>query len=91
MLLAGVKGMASMAPVLKDEKLPLVPDVDIARSVGVAIAAGVIAQAKKDGVCREEGLPEIQEGGKGGHEMDELKRWIEERMWRAEYPEFVKA
>ena len=91
MLLAGVKGMASMAPVLKDEKLPLVPDVDVARSVSVAIAAGVIAQAKKDGVCGEEGIPEIEGWDGDGHEMKQLKSWIEERMWRAEYPEFVKA
>ena len=91
MLLAGVKGMASMAPILVDEKLPLVPDVEVARSVSLAIAAGVIAQAKKDGVCQEEGVPEIADGDADGHEMEDLKRWIEDRMWRAEYPEFAKA
>ena len=28
---------------------------------------------------------------RNGHEMEDLKRWIEDRMWRAEYPEFAKA
>jgi malate dehydrogenase (oxaloacetate-decarboxylating) len=79
MLMAAIKGMASKAPVLKDEKLPLVPDVDIAREVSVAIAASVIREAKRQELIGEVNIPD-----------GDLESWVEGRMWEAEYPEYEK-
>lgn len=82
MLLAAVKGVASKAPVLQDERKSLVPDVDVAREVSVAIAAKVIAAGRKMGVLREESVPERD---------DDLPNWIEAKMWQPVYPEYEKA
>ena len=82
MLMAAIKGMASKAPVLKDPTKPLVPDVEVAREVSVAVAAAVIAKAKEQGHCREEGIPDDEE---------EFKKWIEEQMWEPVYPKYEKA
>ena len=81
MLMAAIKGMASKAPVLQDETKPLVPDVDVAREVSVAIAASVIRQAKIQGLCREQNVPDND---------DELPRWVKAKMWDAVYPEYQK-
>ena len=79
--MSAIKGMASKAPALKDERKPLVPDVDVAREVSVAIATKVIEQAKKQGLCREENVPDND---------GELSQWIEGQMWVPEYPKYEK-
>ncbi len=81
MLMAAIKGMASKAPVLTDERKPLVPNVDVAREVSVAIATSVIKQAKSQGLCREQHVPDND---------DELSQWVEGQMWDAVYPEYQK-
>ena len=82
MLMAAIKGMAAEAPVVEDPKKPLVPDVEVAREVSVAIAAAVIKMARKQGLCGEKSVPQGER---------ELLEWIKKKMWDAVYPEYEKA
>lgn len=83
MLMAAVKGVASKAPVVNDERKPLVPDVGDAREVSVAIAVNVIREARRQGLVREGDVPDSDDEG-------ELEEWVKARMWVAEYPEYER-
>ncbi|TKA67672.1 hypothetical protein B0A55_08649 [Friedmanniomyces simplex] len=76
MLVAATKALAAQAPALKDPDAGLLPDVEDVREISVKIAAAVIRQAEKEGLAREEGIPE----GEG-----ELEEWIREQMWDPVY------
>ncbi len=76
LLVSAVKALAAQAPALKDPDAALLPDVTDVRNISVRIAAAIIQQAKKDDLAQQEGIPD-DEG--------ELKEWIEEQMWKAEY------
>ncbi|KFZ12233.1 hypothetical protein V502_07203 [Pseudogymnoascus sp. VKM F-4520 (FW-2644)] len=76
MLVAAVKALSAQSPALKDPARPLLPDVEDVREVSVQIAKAVVRQAVKEGLAREEGIPE-DEG--------ELDEWIRVQMWEPVY------
>lgn len=76
MLVEATKALAEQAPALKDPDAALLPDVEDVREISIKIAAAVIKQAVKEGVAREEGIPDSD---------DELHEWICVQMWNAEY------
>ncbi|KAI9899251.1 hypothetical protein N3K66_005712 [Trichothecium roseum] len=76
MLVAAVRAVASMSPVLEDPKAPLLPDVTRVKSVSVRVARDVIRAAVDEGTAAEEGIPSDEE---------ELEDWIKEQMWEPEY------
>lgn len=78
MLVAAVGAVASMSPAKDDPKGALLPDVDVVKEVSVRVARAVIRKAVREGVAREEGIPE-QDG--------ELEEWIKAQMWEPEYRE----
>lgn len=76
MLVAAVQGVASLSPVLKDPRAPLLPDVEEVRTVSVKVAKSVIQAAVEEGVATEQDIP-ADDG--------DLEAWIREQMWNPEY------
>lgn len=81
MLVAAAEALKARSPALEDPKRPLLPDVEDVREISVEIAAAVIQCAVREGLAREEGIP--QEDG-------ELREWIRVQMWEAVYRPLVK-
>jgi malate dehydrogenase (oxaloacetate-decarboxylating) len=76
MLVAAVEGVASLSPVLKDPRAPLLPDVEEVRTVSVQVAKSVIQAAVEEGMATEKNIPS------NDHDLEE---WIKEQMWSPEY------
>lgn len=81
MLVAAVESLKAQSPALKDPKKPLLPDVEDVRNISVDIAAAVIKCSVAEGLAQREAIPSGD---------DELKRWIREQMWEANYLPLVK-
>ncbi|KAI1094015.1 NAD-dependent malic enzyme [Rostrohypoxylon terebratum] len=79
MLVAAVRGVASLSPALADDTAPLLPGVEDVREVSVRVAREVILAAVEEGVATEEGIPRTVEGDEG------LDEWIREQMWDPVY------
>ena len=85
MLVAAVRGVADMAPALRegeDATVPLLPGVRDVREVSVRVAREVIRAAVKEGLATEDGLPAVASGDGDHAELDE---WIRAQMWSPEY------
>ncbi|WVQ74266.1 hypothetical protein IAR50_003863 [Cryptococcus sp. DSM 104548] len=84
MIVAGAHRLAELAPALKEKNadLALLPEFGDAQDVNFEVALAVIKQAVKEGVSREEGLPEDQE------DQEEVRKWALEKKWAPEYVEF---
>jgi malic enzyme len=76
MLVAAVEGVASIWESKDDLTAPLLPGVDIVRRVSVRVARNVIKAAVKGKVSQQADIPEDDQ---------KLDKWIEEKMWQAEY------
>ena len=76
MLVAAVKALAAQAPALQDPDAALLPDVTDVRDISIQVAAAVIQRASADGLAKQQGIPKKDE---------ELREWIREQMWDAEY------
>lgn len=78
LILAGIKALADLSPLIDDPEAALLPDLGTIRDVTVSVAVGMIRQALKDGVATTEGIPD-------GKDEDELRKWIKKQMWVPEY------
>jgi len=76
MIVAAAHGVAELSPALKDPDLALLPDISDVRETSVQVAMEVIKQCVKEGLNRVKGIPK---------EDGELKKWIEDQMWKPEY------
>jgi len=76
LLVAATKAVAAQAPILKDPRAGLLPDVVDVREISVLIAKAVIKAAVKEGLAQQEEIPEDDQV---------LEDWIREQMWDAEY------
>jgi malate dehydrogenase (oxaloacetate-decarboxylating) len=76
LLVAATKALADQAPVLKNPKAGLLPDVTDVREISVQIAKAVIRAAEREELNEEKNLP--QDDG-------ELEEWIREQMWDPRY------
>jgi malate dehydrogenase (oxaloacetate-decarboxylating) len=81
MIVAAAHGLAELSPALEDPDLALLPDIKDVRHTSVSVAVKVIQQCVKEGLNRVKDIPE-DEG--------ELRKWVEEQMWKPEYREFEK-
>ena len=82
LIVAAVKALALQAPAIRENKAEagLLPNVTDVRESSVKIAAAVIRQAVQDGLAQRE-VPLAEE---------ELRSWIKDRMWQAQYTPLVK-
>ena len=80
LILAGVKALADLSPLVDDPHGALLPNLGTIRNVTVNVAMAMVRQALEDGVATAEGIPD----GKNNHE---LRSWIESFMWTPEYCE----
>lgn len=87
MIAASIEALSSLAPILKDPKGGLLPELDDIRYVSQFVAAAVIKQAVKDGVARVESdkIPGSTENVKIPDNDKELLDWIQNQMWKPEY------
>jgi len=81
MLVAAAEALKAQSPALTDPKKPLLPDVENVRNISVDIAAAVIRCSVTEGLSQREAIPSGD---------DELKQWIREQMWEADYLPLVK-
>lgn len=82
MVVAASRALAAKAPVLKDDKKPLLPDVEDVRDLSLDVAKAVIKTAVEEGVAQQEGIPDDE---------NELEEWIRVQMWEAAYRPLEKA
>ncbi|KAK4202925.1 putative mitochondrial NAD-dependent malic enzyme precursor [Triangularia verruculosa] len=76
MLVAAVEGVAELSPALKDDTAPLLPGVEVVRSVSARVARKVIRTAVEEGVATEQNIPEND---------NDLDEWVKEQMWKPVY------
>lgn len=76
LLVAAVKAIADVAPVFKDDKRGLLPDLSQVRQTSVLIAKGIIKQAVEEGLNQEKDIPTDDAS---------LEEWIKEQMWDPKY------
>lgn len=82
MLVAAVEALKARSPALQDASRPLLPDVEDVREISVEIAAAVVKCAVREGLAREDGIPD---------DDAELKDWIRAQMWEPVYRPLVKS
>lgn len=76
MMVAAVEGVVAHSPARTRAHAPLLPDVDVVRSVSLSVARRVVQAAVDEGVATQGGIPEG---------TDELERWIGAQMWEPVY------
>ena len=81
MIVAAAHGLAELSPALEDPDRALLPDIQNVRETSVNVAMKVIQQCIKEGLNRVKDIPSDEE---------ELKKWIQEQMWKPEYREYEK-
>lgn len=82
MLVAAIKVIADQSPALQDSDKGLVPDITDVREISVHVAKAVIKQAVKEGLAREEEIPD---------DDGELEEWVREQMWEPRYRQLIRA
>jgi malate dehydrogenase (oxaloacetate-decarboxylating) len=78
LILAGVKALAELSPLVEDPHGALLPNLGTIRNVTVNVAMAMVRQALEDGVATAKDIPD-------GKDNDELRKWVESFMWEPEY------
>jgi malate dehydrogenase (oxaloacetate-decarboxylating) len=81
MIVSAAHGLSELSPALKDPDKALLPDVSEVWESSINVGLKVIQQCVKEGLNRVKDIPEDE---------TELKKWIEEQMWKPEYRPLVK-
>lgn len=92
MISAAVDQLASLSPMGIDEKLGLLPPLEVINDTSSKVAAAVILQALKEGNAKieEEIQPGKKEHVKVPRDFDECVAWVRSQMWKPEYRPLVK-
>lgn len=76
LLVAAVKALAAEAPIFKDPKAGLLPDVADVWEISIKIAKAVVKQAVKDDLNQEKDIPSDEK---------DLDAWVRGQMWEPVY------